>query len=140
MKSERVSRSTVPIAIIWLVPLWVLVVLIAVVWGMDNAEAKLRDSTHQALQEAGIDIDVDISGRDATLSGAVGSTAAEAEIVAMIDAVDGVRRTSSELVVMESPVEVVTVPRIEVRLIGDAVSFRGLVSVAVSEVGLVAAA
>ncbi|MCP3997829.1 MAG: OmpA family protein [bacterium] len=140
MKSERVSRSTVPIAIIWLVPLWVLVVLIAVVWGMDNAEAKLRDSTHQALQEAGIDIDVDISGRDATLSGAVGSTAAEAEIVAMIDAVDGVRRTSSELVVMESPVEVVTVPRIEVRLIGDAVSIRGLVPDAETEAGLVTAA
>ena len=140
MKRERVSRSTVPISIIWLVPLWMLVVLITVVWGIENAEAKLRDSTLQVLQEAELDISVEISGRDATLLGAVDSTAKEAEIVAMIDAVEGVRNVSSELSVIEPPVEIVTVPRIAVRLVGDAVSIRGLVPDTETEAGLVRAA
>ncbi len=122
---DTAAPQGVPPLVFWLLAVWVLVILITLVWGIGNAESKLRTATSEALADGGYDIVVDVSGRDATLYGSVGSEEEAAEIAAMIDAVPGVREVNSELVVIEPPEPVVIPARVSMRLVGDAVSIRG---------------
>ncbi len=114
----------VPRALFWLAGLWLVVILVALAWGIGNAESKLREATRSYLDTAALDIAVDISGRDATLYGSVASQEEEARIIAAIDAIPGVRDVRSQLTVFEPPPPEVVPPRVSFRLIGNAVSLR----------------
>ncbi|MDJ0952222.1 MAG: OmpA family protein [Acidimicrobiia bacterium] len=117
----------VPSSLFLLLAVWIAVILVTLVWGIGNAEAKLQDATRAALQDGGYGIAVDVSGRDATLYGTVSSEVEAEEIVMMIDGIPGVRNVNSELVVIQ-PVEPAPVaPQVSMRLIGDAVTLLGRV-------------
>jgi OOP family OmpA-OmpF porin len=113
-------------AIFWLLAVWVIVVLVALVWGVDNAEATLRDSARASLVADGHNIAVDFSGRDARLIGSVSDEIVAAEIEASIDAIPGVRIVNNEIVVNDPEVSPLRLPEVSFRLVGDAVSIRGL--------------
>ena len=117
----------VPSSLFILLAVWIAVILVTLVWGIGNAEAKLQDATRAALQDGGYGIAVDVSGRDATLYGTVSSETQAEEIVAMVDSIPGVRNVNSELVVIQ-PVEPAPVaPQVSMRLVGDAVTLLGRV-------------
>jgi OOP family OmpA-OmpF porin len=110
-----------------LVALWVILVLAALVWGVDNAEATLGESARRSLAADGHAVVVDFSGRDARLIGSVTSEEDVAAIVDSIDALPGVRDVESEIIVAEAVVPTMVNPEIAVRLVGNAVSISGLV-------------
>lgn len=123
----RASSRPVPLSIFWLLALWVIVVLVALVWGVDNAETTLRDDARASLIANGYDVAVDFSGRDARLIGSVSEESLAAEIAASIDSVPGVRTVDNEIVVIEPAVAPLRQPTVTFRKVGDAVSIRGLV-------------
>ncbi len=139
-KSDSSSGRGVPSSLFLLLAVWIAVVLVALVWGIGNAEAELQDATRAALEDGGYDIAVDVSGRDATLYGTVASEVAAEEIVAMIDAIPGVRNVSSELVVIQPVAPAAVAPQVSMRLIGDAVTLLGRVPDEETVADLVAAA
>ena len=51
--------STVPRSVFWLFALWVILVLAALVWGVDNAEATLGESARRSLAADGHAVVVD---------------------------------------------------------------------------------
>ncbi len=59
MNKESGGQSSVPTSVFWLFALWILVLLVSLVWGVGNAESKLRESTRTALADGGYDIAVD---------------------------------------------------------------------------------
>ncbi len=140
MNRDIGAQTNVPIAVFWLLAAWIVVVLITLVWGVGNAESKLREDSRQALAEVAPTLAVDISGRDATLYGVVASEERADEIVALIDAVPGVRSVNSQLSVVEPAPPTPIAPRISMRLVSGAVSLRGSVPDAETEMDLLAAA
>ena len=107
-----------PPSLLWLLATWLVVVLVTLVWGIGNAESKLRIATQAFLQEDGSAITVDISGRDATLYGSVDSEDEIARIVADIDDIPGIREVNSELTVIERPPPEIIPPQVSMRMIG----------------------
>ncbi len=85
----RVARPRLRTAAIFLGALWAVVAIGAVVWGLGRVEDDLGERTADALAAAGLDfVDVEIDGRDVTVRGA---GAREAEVVAVVEGVRGVR-------------------------------------------------
>lgn len=124
---DRTGSPVIPITIFWLLALWVVVVLIALVWGVDNAETGLRDRARERIAASGYDVAVDFSGRDARLIGAVTQQELATELEESIDAIPGVRIVSNEIVVDEPAAAPLRMPEVSFRLIGDVASIRGLV-------------
>lgn len=124
---DRTGRPVIPIAILWLLALWVVVVLVALVWGVDNAETGLRDRARQRIAASGYDVAVDFSGRDARLIGVVDRPETAIELGETIDAIPGVRLVSNEIVVDEPAAVSLRMPEVSFRLIGEVASIRGLV-------------
>lgn len=137
---RKADDLTFPKSIFWLFAFWVILVLVALVWGVDNAEATLGSSARRSLAADGHAIVVDFSGRDARLVGAVASESEAADIVESIDALPGVRDVDSEIVVAAPATPTMVNPEIAVRLVGDAVSISGLVPNEGVETDLVEAA
>ncbi len=124
--AESDSRSRgLPIAVFWLLGAWVIVVIAALVWGVGNTETQLRAATRDALSGQNSAITVDVDGRDATLYGVVDSGQETDEVVALIDAIPGVRNVNSELVVVAPTAPEMVGPEVSFRIIGDVVSLRG---------------
>lgn len=123
---RQTGEQAIPLAIFWLLAIWVIVVLVALVWGVDNAEATLGDSARASLVADGHNIAVDFSGRDARLMGSVPDETVATEIEESIDAIPGVRSVNNEIVVAEPAVPPLRMPEVSFRLVGDAVSIRGL--------------
>ena len=123
----RTESATVPPSVLWLLALWVIVVLAALVWGVDNAETGLRAAASASLEAEDLDIAVDFSGRDARLIGTVDSAVVSAEIIDTVDAIPGVRLVRNEIRVIEPEPLPLRTPTVEVRVIGDAISVGGLI-------------
>jgi OOP family OmpA-OmpF porin len=141
VKNEgRAKASTIPSSVFWLLALWVVMVLVALVWGVDNAEATLRDAARRRIAADGHNIAVDFSGRDARLIGTVESDAIAQEITGVIDALPGVRDVNSDLVVVPTEIPEVLGANLSVRVIGDTVSVSGLVPNEETEIDLTEAA
>ncbi len=140
VQDDNTDYTGIPPLIFWLLATWVVLVLLALVWGVDNAETTLREDARSNLAQDGHNIVVDFSGRDARLVGSVDSEELAAEIVESIDAVPGVRNVDSELEVIEPPPPVVRNPEVSVRIIGSAVSVRGAVPDTDIETDLIEAA
>lgn len=140
MQHDNAADSNIPKSIFWLLASWVVLLLVALVWGVDNAETTLLDDTRTSLSADGHSVVVDFSGRDARLVGAVDSDEEADAIVESVDALPGVRRVENELTVVAPPPPVVRDPEVAVRLIGDAVSVRGLVPNPETETELIEAA
>jgi OOP family OmpA-OmpF porin len=119
--------ATVPRSVFWLLAIWVLLLLGAMVWGIDNAETTLREAARRSLGSDRSNVAVDFSGRDARLIGSVSSEADALAIAELIDELPGVRSVKNELVVVAPPAPALVSPEIEVQLIGDAVAISGLV-------------
>ncbi|MDJ0663370.1 MAG: OmpA family protein [Acidimicrobiia bacterium] len=130
----------VPRVLLWLAGLWLVVILVALAWGIGNAESKLREATRSYLDDTGLDVTVDIAGRDATLYGSVDSEEEEAQVIAAIDAIPGVRLVNSRLIVVEPPAPEIVRPRVAFRLVGNAVSLQATLADAAQGEALVAAA
>ena len=119
------ASGAIPRSVFWLLALWVVVVLAALVWGIDNAESTLRASARASLESSDQNVAVDISGRDARLIGVVESEAIAEELVGTVDAVEGVRLVSNEILVVAPEPPPQRAPELEVRLVGGAISLRG---------------
>ena len=132
--------AVVPRSVFWLLAIWVLVVLAALVWGIDHAESTLRVDARESLTENGHNVAVDFSGRDARLIGSVDSEEQATEIAESIDALPGVRKVEIDLNIIEPPQPVVQPPEVTFRIVGDAVSIRGAVPSADVESALIEAA
>lgn len=121
------ESGAIPGTVFWLLALWVIVVLAALVWGVDNAETSLRAEARFTLENDEHNIAVDFSGRDARLIGVVESDVVADEVVATVDAIDGVRLVRSEIVVAAPEPPPPRPAEIDVRLVGGAVALRGAV-------------
>ena len=76
---------------IWLLlGAWVVLAIIGVAWGLNNAEDDLAGKAQAALDEAGLAAVVDFDGRDGTLNGDI-DAADQARAVALVLSVTGVR-------------------------------------------------
>lgn len=124
---DRYGSPAIPTSVFWLLALWVVVVLVALVWGVDNAETDLRQRALDHLAADGHDVAIDISGRDARLIGTVTQEEIASAIVDSVDSIPGIRRVNDEIVVDEPEAAPLRMPDVSMRLIGDVVSIRGLV-------------
>ncbi len=97
--------------------LWVVVVLVALVWGVDNAETDLRQRALDRLAADGHDVAIDISGRDARLIGTVTQEEIATAIVDSVDSIPGIRRVNDEIVVDEPEAAPLRMPDVTMRLI-----------------------
>lgn len=125
---ESTVQSGIPITIFWLLAIWVVLVLAALVWGIDNAESQLRFGTRSVLSQSGREFAFDVSGRDVTLFGVIASKDEGLELAAAIDAIAGVRRVRNGFTIVDAPEPEPVTPSVSMRIIGDAISLRGLVS------------
>ncbi len=78
----------------WAWPLllgWVALAVVAVVWAVPNEEDELTARAAETLQSAGIAADVEFDGRDAMLSGGLG-TEQQARALEIVRSVTGVRQ------------------------------------------------
>ena len=75
--------------------------LVALVWGIDNAESTLRADASDSLTANGYRVSVDFSGRDARLIGTVTSAQLAEDVAQSIDSLPGVRHVHNELVVVD---------------------------------------
>ena len=121
-------NAAVPPTIFWLLAIWVVLVLAALVWGVDNAETKLRTVTASVIGESGLDLTFDLSGRDVTLYGEVATAEQAAELALLVDEIDGIRLVNDSLTIVTMPAPELVPPTVSMRLIGDAVSVRGSVA------------
>lgn len=134
------SRSGIPLTVFWLLAIWVVLVLGALAWGIDNAESKLRVETSEVLSDSGANLAFDVSGRDVTLYGTV-TTEEEGRVLASeVDAIPGVRRVKNALVATAPEVPPPTPPEVSMRIVGDAVSISGLVPTSETAAAIVEAA
>lgn len=69
---------------------WVVLAVVALVWGLGNQEDDLGAKAEAALEEAGLVASVDFDGRDATLSGTL-AVSDQAEAIAVVREITGVR-------------------------------------------------
>ena len=138
---DSTGQSGIPATVFWLLAIWVVFVLATLVWGIDNAESQLRVETGTVLAQSSQEITFDVSGRDVTLYGVVASEDEEAALMEEVDAIPGVRRVKSALTVVTPPEPDLVPPVVSMRIVGDAVSLRGLVpSTDVAEALIAAAA
>lgn len=142
---EDTGRFGIPMTIFWLLAIWVVLVLAALVWGIENAESQLRTETRRVLSQSEIsqserDLAFDVAGRDVTLFGVVSSEGEALALAASVDAIPGVRGVRSALTIIEPEPQELVPPVISMRMIGDAVSIRGLVPDADVSEALLAAA
>jgi OOP family OmpA-OmpF porin len=107
--------------------LWVVVVLAALVWGVDNAESTLRNAAREQLAASGYDVSVDFSGRDARLIGTASSAEAAAGIGGLVDAIPGVRDVDNEIVIVEPEPEAMQGPSVVLRVVNEVATIRGFV-------------
>ncbi len=124
---RRADSTALPQAILWLMGLWVVVVLVALVWGVDNAEATLRDTAREQLAAAGYDVSVDFSGRDARLIGSASSAEVADSIEELVDAIPGVRNVENEIVIVDVAPITLRSPSVVVRIVNEVASMRGFV-------------
>ncbi|MDJ0497010.1 MAG: OmpA family protein [Acidimicrobiia bacterium] len=124
---RRADSTALPQAILWLMGLWVVVVLVALVWGVDNAEATLRDTAREQLAAAGYDVSVDFSGRDARLIGSASSAEVADSIEELVDAIPGVRNVDNEIVIVDVAPITLRSPSVVVRIVNEVASMRGFV-------------
>jgi len=124
---RNVESGTVPRTVFWLLAIWIALVLLALVWGVDNAETTLRAEARADLEVLDQTIAVDFSGRDARLIGVVESDAAAIQAVETVDAIDGVRLVRNEIVVDEPEPPPLRDPELDIRLVGGAILLRGAV-------------
>ena len=124
---RRADSAALPQVVFWLMGLWVVVVLVALVWGVDNAEVTLRDTAREQLAAAGHDVSVDFSGRDARLIGSAPSAEVAASIEELVDAIPGVRDVENEIVVLEVAPLALRSPSVVVRIVNEVASMRGFV-------------
>jgi OmpA-OmpF porin, OOP family len=124
---ESTVQSGIPITVFWLLAIWVVLVLAALVWGIDNAESQLRFETRSVLSQSGRDFGFDVSGRDVTLFGAISSEEEGLELAAAIDAIPGVRQVRNGFSIVEPVAPEPAAPSVSMQIIGDAISLRGLV-------------
>ena len=122
---RRADSTALPQAILWLMGLWVVVVLVALVWGVDNAEATLRDTAREQLAAAGYDVSVDFSGRDARLIGSASSAEVADSIEELVDAIPGVRNVENEIVIVDVAPITLRSPSVVVRIVNEVASMRG---------------
>jgi OOP family OmpA-OmpF porin len=125
---HRTGATAVPNSIFWLLAIWVIVVLFALVWGVSNAETSLRDDARERLAAEGYSVAVDFSGRDARLIGSLTDQSLADEVEQAIDSIPGVRLVNNEIAVSESEEPPLRRPEVTFRVVGDAVSISGLVS------------
>lgn len=123
----RAGSQAVPLAVFWLLALWVIVVLVALVWGVDNAETTLGARARASLAADGYDIAVDFSGRDARLIGSVTQEGLAEEIEDSIDSITGVRSVNNEIIVDLPEAAPLRAPQLAFQLVGDVVSISGLI-------------
>ena len=69
---------------------WLALVVVAALWGLNNAQDDLAAKAETALAQAGLTASVEFDGRDATLSGDL-SGSAQNEAVSIVRAISGVR-------------------------------------------------
>ncbi len=124
---RRADSTALPQLILWLMGLWVVVVLVALVWGVDNAEATLRDTAREQLAAAGYDVSVDFSGRDARLIGSASSAEVADSIEELVDAIPGVRNVDNEIVIVDVAPITLRSPSVVVRIVNEVASMRGFV-------------
>ncbi len=124
---RRADSTALPQLILWLMGLWVVVVLVALVWGVDNAEATLRDTAREQLAAAGYDVSVDFSGRDARLIGSASSAEVADSIEELVDAIPGVRNVDNEIVIVDVAPITLRSPSVVVRIVNEVASMRGSV-------------
>lgn len=128
MAYDRYGESgAMPRSVFWLLAMWVILVIAALVWGVDNAETTLRSEARTSLEANGHNVAVDFSGRDARLIGVVESEAVAEQVADTVDAVDGVRLVKNEIVVEQPEPPPLRVPELAVSLVGDVVVVRGVV-------------
>ncbi len=128
MEYDRYGESgAMPRSVLWLLAMWVVLVIAALVWGVDNAETTLRSEARTSLEANGQDVAVDFSGRDARLIGVVESEAVAEQVADTVDAVDGVRLVKNEIVVDKPEPLPRRAPELAVSLVGDVVVLRGVV-------------
>lgn len=130
MEYDRYGESgAMPRSVFWLLAMWVILVIAALVWGVDNAETTLRAAARTSLEANGHNVAVDFSGRDARLIGVVESEAVAEQVADTVDAVDGVRLVKNEIVVDKPEPEPLPrrAPELAVSLVGDVVVMRGVV-------------
>ncbi len=85
--SEKSSTSSIR----WLILAWLVLAVIAVIWGINRSNQTLGPEAAAILQEAGISYSsLDVDGRDIVLSGAF-TEAEEAQARALVGELDGVR-------------------------------------------------
>lgn len=137
---ESTVQSGIPITIFWLLAIWVVLVLAALVWGIDNAESQLRFGTRSVLSQSGREFAFDVSGRDVTLFGVIASKDEGLELAAATDAIPGVRRVRNGFTIVEAAEPEPVTPSVSMQIIGDAISLRGLVPSEEIAEGMVAAA
>jgi hypothetical protein len=124
---DQSGAGAIPSSVFWLLGMWVIVVLGALVWGVDNAETTLRAEARASLLPDGHNVAVDFSGRDARLIGIVESEQIAEEVAATVDSIDGVRLVKNEITVVAPEPPPQRPPEVEVRLVGDAISLMGAV-------------
>lgn len=124
---RRAESAALPQSILRLSALWVAVVLVALIWGVDNAETTLRDAARQELDDAGYDVSVGFSGRDALLIGSAPSEEVAQSIEELVDAIPGVRSVDNEIVIVEVAPPPQRSPSVDVRIVNEVVSIRGFV-------------
>lgn len=123
----RANSATLPRSILRLSALWVAVVLVSLIWGVDNAETTLRNAAREQLDAAGYDVAVGFSGRDALLVGTAPSAGAAESIEELVDAIPGVRSVDNEIAVLEVAPPPRRSPSVVVRIVNEVVSIRGFV-------------
>ncbi len=122
---QRADSAALPKLIFWLMGLWVVVVLVALVWGVDNAETTLREAARQELDEAGYSVSVGFSGRDARLIGTASSAEIAENIEQLVDAIPGVRIVNNEIAIVEVAPPPPRSPSVVVSIVNGVVSIRG---------------
>ncbi len=85
-----------------LVIIWLVVVSVAVIWGLNRVQEDLDDRAATALADAGLAVEIDVDGRDITILG--GSEAERAQAGEVLRNVEGVRQVvGGDPVVAEAP-------------------------------------
>lgn len=124
---QRADSAALPKSILRLSAVWVAVVLVALIWGVDNAETSLRSAAREQLTAAGYEASVDFSGRDARVIGNATSAETAAAIEQLVDAIPGVRNVDNEIRIIEEAPPALRSPSVAVRIIDDVASLRGFV-------------
>lgn len=134
LAEERRDRRRV----LWLLVALAVVAVVAIIWGIPHIESSRTAAAEQELATAGWDgIDVEFSGRDATLTGTVPVGVEVDDVVQRVDDIWGVRVVTARLeqpvpdeTTQQTTATVVTPdpePELMIAVSGGRVSLQGLV-------------